>query len=68
LPFEFALIVTLGSNPSPVLRRLMKTPPLDTLSPRERAVALIFPPRERALFLDFPRSGCISGLHERGFI
>jgi len=46
----------------------MKTPPLDTLSSRERAVALIFPPRERALFLDFPRSGCISGLHERGFI
>ena len=29
--------LAIGSNPSPVLRRLMKTPSQDTLSPRERA-------------------------------
>ena len=29
-----------GSNPSPVPRRLVKTPSQDTLSPRERAILL----------------------------
>jgi hypothetical protein len=30
-----------GRNPSPVRRRLEKTPSPDTLSPRERAVGLL---------------------------
>jgi len=39
LPFEFAISLTNGRDPSPVPRRLMKAPSRDTLSPGERAVS-----------------------------
>ena len=37
--FSWTTWLAMGSNPSPVPRRLKKTPSRDTLSPRERAVA-----------------------------